>query len=139
MSLTYAAPPSRLDASHAPGLGGNHPPKGYARVCLECGEPYEADKAFGVFCCPGHRKAWNNRRMVRGAELYDLFMALRYQRGLAQLLGLWRLTCRLAAAFRDEDRAERAGRQSWRDPKAVLESRPWLFATRMTSRGKGRS
>jgi hypothetical protein len=33
---------------------------------------------------------------------------------------------RMASNFRQEDRTERAGRQSWRRPAAVLEERPYL-------------
>jgi hypothetical protein len=125
------APPTalRLDASKpAPAFGDNGAPAGFRRVCLECGDDFEALKAFGAFCCPAHRKAWNNRRMTRGAELYDLVMAWRFQRGLDRLLGLYKLVCRLASAFRDEDWRERDGRQSWRTPRDVLAERPWLTA-----------
>src|SRR5579871_6585351 len=108
--------PSRVHASPAAALGGNNPPRGYDLVCLECGDSYEALKPFGGFCCPAHRAQWNNRRKQGGVELYDLVMAWRCERGLSKTLGLWKLVCRLAAAFRAEDLRERAGRRSWRRP-----------------------
>jgi hypothetical protein len=58
--------------------------------------------------------------MVRGAELYDLFMALRFERTTATSLNVWRLICRMASAFRDEDVDQREGRKSWRPPSRVL-------------------
>jgi hypothetical protein len=67
--------------------------------------------------------------MVRGAELYDLFMALRYDRPTAYPLKLWSVVCRAAAIFRDEDLRERSARASWRSPAAILARRPYLTAT----------
>lgn len=145
MTAGEASTGLRLNASdHAlteatarePVLGDNGAPVGFARVCLECGDDFEALKAFGAFCCPAHRQLWNNRRMKRGAELYDLFMALRFQRGLAKAMGLWRLVCRLASAFRDEDWRERDGRLSWRSPKDVVAERAWLTADVLVRRRK---
>lgn len=141
MSLLEASRTLRLDATPpgageaiAPPIGDNGAPAGFAKVCLECGDDFEALKPFGAFCCPAHRRDWNNRRQTRGAELYDLFMALRFQRGLAQALALWKLVCRLAAAYRDEDWRDRAGRLSWRSPRDVVAERPWLNATTLTRR-----
>lgn len=112
----------RLDAS----------PRKAARVkggCKECSAPFASEKAHAEFCSPICRRAWNNRRATRGVEIYDLFMALRYDRDRAKLLKLWNLLCRLAAAFREDDLRERAGRPSWADPRAVLERKPHLAAT----------
>jgi hypothetical protein len=67
--------------------------------------------------------------MTRGAELYDLFMALRYDRPGCAGLGVWKALCRLAMLFREEDVADRAGRKSWRSPKHVLGRRTDIFAT----------
>lgn len=94
-------------------------------ACLECGDPFE--RASGrEFCAPKCRKDWNNRRMKRGAELYDLYMAHRFDRSTALELRVFQAINRMASNFRLEDRAERAGRQSWRRPGAVLEERPYL-------------
>lgn len=94
-------------------------------ACLECGSRTDGFD----FCGGAHRKAWNNRRMVRGAELYDLFMALRYDRAAAVKLRVWKALCRLGVKYRDEDYAERAGRASWRPPARVLDRHPYLAAT----------
>lgn len=142
--MTLAEPTSALRVHASPealeeprrGVGGNYPPRSFAHVCAECGEPYEGLKPFGGFCCPGHRAQFNNRRKTRGAELYDLVMAWRYQRGLAKTLALWKLVCRMAGAFRDEDWRTRAGRRSWRSPREVLAERPWLHANVVVRRRK---
>jgi hypothetical protein len=127
----------RLDAAalgHAARACAN--PAG-ARTCRECGAPQGPEKAAAEFCCNPCRAAWNNRRAKRGAELYDLFMALRFDRPLARKLSLWRLICRLAAQYRAEDHDRRAGRDSWRDPRRVIEERPWLQAVVVTNNAAG--
>lgn len=105
------------------------------RTCRECGRPVAASGA--EFCSTPCRAGWNNRRARRGAELYDLFMALRFDRPLARRLSLWRLICRLAAGYREEDRDQRGGRISWRDPRRVLDERPWLQASIVTTNAAG--
>lgn len=115
-------------------IGGNKPPPMFRKVCLECGDTFESQRTFGGFCCPAHRADFNNRRMKRGAEIYDLIMAWRYQRGLAKALGLWKLVCRMAQAFREEDHRERDGRRSWRNPAEVVAERPWLHAVTLVNR-----
>lgn len=96
-------------ATHARG-GGN--------VCLECGITIKAKSSTGRpvhFCSAAHRKAWNNRRMTRGAILYDLAMKWRYERednrdainDMAQV----------AAVFRGADERYRDGRRSWINDK----------------------
>lgn len=99
------------------------------RACVECGEPFCSEKAWADFCCTEHRRDFNNRRQLRGAELLDLFMCLRYDRPAARLWGVWKILCRMAQAFRDEDLEQRAGRKSWREPRAVLERHAYLQAT----------
>jgi hypothetical protein len=98
------------------------------RCCLECGEPFAATRIGEDFCGTPCRKSFNNRRLVRGAEIYDLFMALRYQRPLAEKLKLWTALCRAAAGYRREDDRERAGRPSWGDPAKIIDRRPYLRA-----------
>lgn len=66
--------------------------------------------------------------MKRGAELYDLFMAIRFDRATATALGLWQAVCRMASGWRQEDHERRAGRQSWRKPGDVMAERPYLKA-----------
>lgn len=84
-----------------------------AKVCLECGEPLDHLTKPGNFCCREHRKHFNNRRMTRGAEIYDLVMELRFNRAEAKRKGTWSILCARAGAFRDADKAYREGRQSW--------------------------
>lgn len=103
-------------------------PTKFRRICQECGEPFESVSAHAEFCRRSCRQSWNNRRMVRGAEPYDLFMSMRFDRGMAQELGVCSLLCRMAAGFRDEDVLTRQGRASWRLPKAILARRPYLRA-----------
>ncbi|WP_244621760.1 hypothetical protein [Neomesorhizobium albiziae] len=66
--------------------------------------------------------------MTRGAELYDLLMVARFQREEATTNKVWRAINRLASRFRDEDKAYRAARRSWRRLRAVKETKPLLWA-----------
>jgi hypothetical protein len=102
-------------------------------ACLECGAEFER-AANREFCGGKCRKAWGNRRMKRGAELYDLYMAHRFDCANAQALGVFQAVNRMASNFRQEDQAERAGRRSWRLPSAVLEERPYLRAVQSRMR-----
>ena len=98
-----------------------------ARVhaCLECGE---GTPRKGEFCSAKCRSDWNNRRRQRGAELYDLYMAHRFDRVTAQTLGVFQAINRMASNFREDDKARRDGRKSWRAPQTVMEERPYLRA-----------
>lgn len=93
--------------------------------CLECGTDTSAK---GDFCSTACRTDFNNRRKARGAELYDLYMAHRFERDRAQKLRVFQAINRLASNYRKEDRNRREGRKSWRNPIAVLEERPYLRA-----------
>lgn len=96
-------------------------------ACLECGGAIPlARQRTAEFCCDPCRKAWNNRRMIRGAELHDLYMAHRFDRDAAQALGVLQAMNRMVAGWREEDRRRRGGRRSWRKPAVVLEERPYL-------------
>ena len=53
------------------------------------------------------------------------------------IIGVFQSINRMASNFRKEDQAQRAGRQSWRRPRAVLEERPYLKAI-ATYDGTGR-
>ena len=97
--------------------------------CLECGKPSSSPAANAEFCSTPCRKAWNNRRLTRGAELYDLMMVCRFDRGRAKALRIWTLMCRLVSTFRHEDRRDRDGRRSWSPSEQVLERKPYLTAT----------
>lgn len=82
--------------------------------------------ARAAFCGTPHRKAWHNRRMQRGSELYDLYMALRYDRQSAKAKQAMTVLSNLARAFRDADVAKREGRLSW-DLDEALERIPLAF------------
>ena len=88
-----------------------------ARRCNDCQTDISALDMRAEFCGTPCRLKWHNRRMQRGAELYDLFMACRYDRGLAKALGLWALVCRMASYWNDEDKA--AGRRSYFKPEVA--------------------
>lgn len=103
-------------------------------ACLECGVE---NQSKGDFCTTRCRTDFNNRRKARGAELYDLYMAHRFERADAQALGVFQAINRLASVYRREDNNQRAGRRSWRKPRAVLEERPYL-KTIATYDGTGR-
>lgn len=95
--------------------------------CNECGAAYHAKRRDASdFCSAKCRAAFNNRRAMRGAEMYDLVMALRNDRELATKLGVWKIICRIAAEHRADDVASRGGRKSWRNPKEVIARRPYL-------------
>ncbi len=96
-------------------------------ACLDCGAGFPAATAR-EFCSKACRKRWNNRRATRGAELYDLYMAHRFDRQAAQALGVFQAINRMASNWRQEDRDARGARRSWRLPRAVMEERPFLKA-----------
>ncbi|MFM1977452.1 MAG: hypothetical protein RL145_2298 [Pseudomonadota bacterium] len=91
--------------------------------CLECGQP---TSTVARFCTTTCRHNFNNRRKARGATVYDLFMAMRYQRALATKWQVWLMMTRLAKAWRDEDRERRAARISWNSPEIALRDACWL-------------
>lgn len=94
--------------------------------CRECGIAFEAKQAGQYFCKVEHRKAWNNRRYIRGAELYDLMMAHNYERDKRSKLDLWSLVFRLLRAYRDADVFKRNGRKSW-DAEETVQRIPLGF------------
>lgn len=79
--------------------------------CRECLQSFEAKTLAAQFCGAPCRTGFNNRRKRRGAELYDLFMAMRHQRSAAKEAGTWKRLCRLAQSYRTED--EEAGRNTY--------------------------
>tara|TARA_R100001129_G_scaffold120307_1_gene83454 strand:- start:1419 stop:1778 length:360 start_codon:yes stop_codon:yes gene_type:complete len=107
------------------------------RICPECGEHFATSHHSKLHCSTKCRKAWNNRRMTRGAELYDAFMALRYDRGWAKTVGLWQLICRLVAEWRAEDNEK--GRESYiRPDRWYEENRAWLRSANLGNVNCGR-
>lgn len=83
------------------------------------------------FCGQPCRLKFNNRRLQRGAELYDLFMSMRYDREAAKRLGVWALMCRMAQQMREDDFKDRGGRKSLRQPSEVLKDRADLRSVAM--------
>lgn len=92
--------------------------------CSECGKQFELKRADGEFCSTSCRHNFSNRRMLRGSAFYDLVMASRFDRDAAEAAGAWSLLCRMAAAFKGEDDAERAGRRSWDNAAKVRARNP---------------
>lgn len=101
--------------------------------CRECGKPLGPSvRPEKKFCCHPCGFAWNNRRKLRGAELYDLFMAMRYERGAAKLYGVWAIICRMAAMWNEEDKER--GAKSYAPIKEVMERYVHYTAVRNTVR-----
>lgn len=109
-----------------------------ATTCAECSTPYTATRSHSRFCSVKCRREFNNRRQVRGAQLYDLIMLMRYQRAEAKRLQIWTKLCRIAEMFRDEDISKRDGLPSWRDPREIMDDKPYLSATRLPRMKIGR-
>jgi hypothetical protein len=86
----------------------------YKKTCDECQTPFTAKKREARFCCSPCRKAYNNRRAVRGAELYDLMMCCRYDRDYAYKIKLPSLLARRCSEWNCEDK--RKGVRSWQRP-----------------------
>lgn len=92
--------------------------------CQECGSKFEAKTKRARFCSTACRMAFTNRRRDRGAELYDLVMAMRHERERTKDMKLWSLVCDRASAFRESDKTMREGRKSWREVEETLSDLP---------------
>lgn len=93
------------------------------RTCLECGcDLPAAARDEKRFCSNAHKDAFNNRRKNRGAELYDLFMAMRYDRAAASEAGVWAIMCRMASHWREAD--GEAGVKSFLPIREVVQRNP---------------
>lgn len=84
-----------------------------ARECVECGNPVTQKKKGppAEFCSEPCRQTWKNRRMTRGAILYDLVMDWRFNRN-GTGPEAFALLCKAAATFNYQDKNERDGRRS---------------------------
>ena len=96
------------------------------KTCMECGCQIPAKPArkgpAPKFCSQACRSAFNSRRMTRGAEMYDYVMSGRFER--ATHAGMWRpVLTTMATHFRDADRRDRDGRQSWHTPDLLGDPR----------------
>lgn len=135
--MTRLVDSTRLDASPEATAEPGRPGLGHPCACLECGGPYVPRQVGAEFCSTACRKAWNNRRALRGAELLDLAMAWRFERRVANGLRILTAISRLIAGFRRQDIVERAGRRSWTPPAAVIARKPYLRAEQLVQ-GRGR-
>jgi hypothetical protein len=87
-------------------------------ICRECGSPFSATRSTREFCGSYCRAKFHNRQARRGAQLYGLIMALRFDRVAAKETKALSIMGRMAAAFRAEDIRDRSGRRSWDLAKA---------------------
>lgn len=103
------------------------------RVCRECGsEVVQSRKGpTSDFCSVKCRQAWKNRRMQRGAMLYDAIMNWRFNRKNGNDKAAWQAITRMAATFNQEDKDQRDGRRSYRPLKDVLQDNPWINSIHM--------
>jgi hypothetical protein len=97
--------------------------------CRECGATVFAARSTREFCDAACRRAFHNRKAIRGAVAYDFLMAWRVNREAFEAAGGRTLLTRLVAAFRAEDERDRGGRQSWDDLAKAKQRHPEFFAT----------
>lgn len=103
------------------------------RVCQECGGPLVAVYARKRFCTTRCRMKFNKRREKRGAQLYDLYCAYRYDREAARKANVQSQMNRLVMYWRTEDDVLRSGRESWGLWRDFLETQPCLRVERISS------
>jgi hypothetical protein len=127
--------PERLDHDAGRTADSAPPRRTYHLTCWECGAAYEALDPDRKFCQHAHAKAFHNRAAMRGAILYHLFMAMRYERGVAKGLGVWSAACKIASHWREEDQRERQGRPSWLRAREVLDRNAWILKPVVLVRG----
>ena len=96
--------------------------------CRECGGSFEAWRADRLFCSPSCRKAFHRRRAERGAILYDLWMANRYDRVAAKRFSFWTRATNAAFQWRREDRERRGGRPSWQPISIIVDATTWTMS-----------
>lgn len=73
------------------------------KPCRECQSAFQPRHPSQEYCSTNCGRIFNNRRAVRGAELYDLFCALRSERKLSGEIGIWTEMCRLELRWKEED------------------------------------
>jgi len=102
--------------------------------CSNCGAEFEPRAANQQFCNPNCRKEWNNRRASRGTVLYDMMMAMRYERdGELSESDLRKLMATVAADWHQQDLAD--GRErSWGSVVEWLRLNPWVGQFRRSFR-----
>ena len=103
--------------------------------CRECGKEVTKTRANEKrFCSSACRSSHVNRRKLRGAAMYDLFMTMRYDRKNSK--GVWAVLCRMAQAWNEEDIA--AGRESFSPAREVLERHVQHVAVKHNISRRGR-
>jgi hypothetical protein len=80
-------------------------------ACRECGASYPRRAKPSEFCSQACRRIYNNRRAMRGAEIYDLAMEMRFDRKTAKERRTFSHLCTLLGRFNEDDKAR--GRRSW--------------------------
>jgi hypothetical protein len=105
----------------------------FNRECQECGDKFGTDRGNARFCSTTHRKDFNNRRAVRGAQVYDFLMLKRYDRKALVMFEGERVTTeqaarvmmdRLAEMFNEADKEVRGGRRSFQSFKHAMHDIP---------------
>lgn len=85
----------------------------FKMICAECGNEFGSNRPHAEFCGTACRKVYNNRRAVRGAELYDIVMTWHLDRELSRPEKLLSLMGNLASAYKASDKHLRQGRRSY--------------------------
>src|SRR5260221_792847 len=106
--------------------------------CRECGVRFQAHRPSREFCCTKCRQTFHNRAASRGAEIFHVLMAMRFDRAKATAAGAYKLLCRMAAAFKAEDHRAPPGRASWDDIERDKPRNDPLLATIVDDRAAGR-
>lgn len=81
--------------------------------CRWCGEKCTVHSHLAKFCSDQCKRDFNALRTKRGALMFDIVMAGRFDR--ANNKSYLATLSQVARHFRDEDIRDRAGRQSWAD------------------------
>jgi hypothetical protein len=92
------------------------------RECKECGCRFDTNVADAKNCSVSCRKAWNNRKAVRGDEMYDFLMLRRFgddavkgKNSRAYANECLAIVDSLLSGYREADKERRAGRRSYND------------------------
>lgn len=88
------------------------------KTCKECAAPFTSRQYNAEFCGNPCRAAFNNRRMKRGAALYDLLMIEAYDPKSFASQGLEGRVAELIERFRlDDEKAKHT--RTWKRPYDV--------------------
>lgn len=90
-----------------------------AKTCKECGAEFTSRQHNADFCGSPCRATFNNRRMKRGAILYDLEMSRQFDPKAFAASKLAGRADELIARWREED-ATRKHDRTWKRPYEVM-------------------